>query len=156
MGEATSRSGRQYKIKAFVEDDTDDDFSRNKQYRIQSGANNKVVTFGLDDLLEYVSEDYLESVSYHNFEGNTLQQFKVNSVRKYEDKTNGTTTYQLIGKARFDKFDDYQDVTLVVKELPEQFKKLFEDDVKDQLEGAEQQKQLDLSERIKELNQARQ
>ena len=151
LGKSKSRSGREYEIKAFIDDDTDNEFYHNKQYHIQSASNNDVVTFSLNDLLNYVPEDYLESKSYHKFEGNTLQSFKVRTVRRYDDKTNGTVHYYLDGSATFDKYDERQDVTIEVPYLPKQFEVLFKDDKK---ENAEQK--LDLTDRIKELSQARQ
>ena len=151
LGKSKSRSGKEYEIKAFIDDDTDNEFYHNKQYRIQSASNNDVVTFNLNDLLNYVSEDYLESKSYHKFEGNTLQSFKVRTVRRYDDKTNGTTHYYLDGSATFDKYDESQDVTIEVPYLPKQFEALFKDDKKENTE-----QKLDLTDRIKELSQARQ
>lgn len=151
LGKSKSRSGREYEIKALVDDDTDNEFYHNKQYLIRSASNNDVVTFGLNDLLNYVSEDYLEQKSYHKFEGNTLQSFKVRTVRRYEDKTNGAVHYYLNGTAEFDKYDEPQDVTIEVPYLPKQFEVLFKDDKEENTE-----QKLDLTDRIKELSQARQ
>lgn len=148
LGESKSRSGRDYKIKATIDDDTNNEFYNNKEYNIQSASDNDVVTFGLNDLLNYVSEDYLESVSYHNFENNELQSFKVNNVRRYEDNITGTVKYYLTGKATFDKLDDYQDVTIEVPALPKQFEPLFREE---QLKKDKS----DLLNRTKELLEAR-
>lgn len=151
LGKSKSRSGMEYEIKAFIDDDTDNELSHNEQYRIQAASNNNMVTFGLNDLLNYMSEDYLESMSYHGFEENTLQSFKVRMVRRYEDKTDGTVHYYLYGRATYDKYDDSHDIMLEVQNLPKQFEILFKDD---QTENNEQK--LDLTDRIKGLTQARQ
>ena len=129
LGKSKSRSGREYKIKAFIDDNTNNEFYHNKQYRIQSASNNNIVTFSLNDLLSYVSEDYLELISYHKFEGNTLQSFKVRTVRKYEDKTNCTVRYYLEGFATFDKYDEMQNVIIEVPHLPKQFEILFKPEI---------------------------